>query len=335
MQFSPGPRTIKALGITSGGLDSILAALLLREQGIDVFWICFETPFFSSEAAIQSARSINIPIRTKDITDPYLEMLRSPQAGYGKNMNPCMDCHALMFHMAGAEMKQTGTDFLFSGEVVGQRLKSQTKNAMRYVEKHSGYDGYILRPLSARLLPETIPEKAGWVDRGKLGDISGRSRSRQIEMAAHFGVTAYPTPAGGCLLTDSNYSRRLRDLMSVQETFEKRELYLLKYGRHFRLAGKVKVIVGKSKKDNQEICSFYRKSADLLIRHASLPGPVVLMPAGCSRERAEAETGAAICAAYSRARTGDTADITITGPEGHRTVQVVTPPAAEFRHLMI
>ncbi|MBL6996301.1 MAG: tRNA 4-thiouridine(8) synthase ThiI, partial [Desulfobacula sp.] len=147
---------IKGLGLCSGGLDSILSALLLQRQGIDITWICFETPFFSSESAQKASRMTGIPLMTLDITDDYMEMMKSPRAGFGKNMNPCMDCHALMFSKAGEILKTKGFLFLFSGEVLGQRPKSQNKNSLRYVEKNSGFDGQILRPLCARLLPETL-----------------------------------------------------------------------------------------------------------------------------------------------------------------------------------
>jgi tRNA-uridine 2-sulfurtransferase len=170
----------KGLGLCSGGLDSMLAALVLREQGIGVFWVSFETPFFSADKARRASGQTGIPLTVVDITDRYLPMLKHPPGGYGKYMNPCMDCHALMFRIAGEIMVEKGYDFLFSGEVMGQRPMSQTKNSLRYVEKRSGFDGLILRPLSARLLPETIMEQKGMVDRERLCDFSGRSRKPQM-----------------------------------------------------------------------------------------------------------------------------------------------------------
>jgi tRNA U34 2-thiouridine synthase MnmA/TrmU len=197
-------KAVRALGLCSGGLDSILAGLVLRQQGIDVAWVSFETPFFSADKARAAARLTGIPLSVQCITSVYMPMLRNPACGYGKNMNPCMDCHALMFRLAGERMRAEGFDFLFSGEVLGQRPMSQTKNALRYVEKHSGFDGWILRPLSARRLPETFAEREGLVDRERLLDLSGRGRKPQIALAEAFGITAYPAPAGGCLLTDPN-----------------------------------------------------------------------------------------------------------------------------------
>ena len=154
-----GAGKVRALGLSSGGLDSILSALLLSRQGIAVTWISFETPFFSADKARAASRETGIPLRVEHITGPYMKMLQNPPCGYGKNMNPCMDCHTLMFRLAGKVKTAEGFDFMFSGEVLGQRPFSQSKSALRYVEKHSGFEGYILRPLSARLLAETYPKK--------------------------------------------------------------------------------------------------------------------------------------------------------------------------------
>ena len=324
----------KALGITSGGLDSILSALVLRDQGIEVSWICFKTPFFSADAAIRSAQIHNIPLKVEDITETYLSLLDSPKAGFGKNMNPCMDCHALMFALAGKEMKRQNADFLFSGEVVGQRPKSQTKNSMRYVEKNSGFAGLILRPLSAQSLFETIPETKGWVDRSKLLNITGRSRKIQMEMAKKYGVKDYPTPAGGCLLTDSIFSNKLRDLMYVQKDYETRELYLLKHGRHFRVDKRLKVIVGRSKEDNDNILKYYKKDKDILINPASLPGPVVLIVSGEEIGKIE-KIGGLICASYTKAKPGDLTEIHIVYPDNEKTFQVKARHCSDFKELMI
>jgi tRNA-specific 2-thiouridylase len=198
----------RALGLCSGGLDSMLAGLVLREQGIEVEWVTFETPFFNAAKAGKASRITGIPLTVKAIYPVYIEMLKNPPAGYGKYMNPCMDCHALMFKLAGAIMRAREFDFLFSGEVLGQRPMSQNKTSLRYVEKHSGFDGYILRPLTAKNLPETIPEKEGLVDRELLLDIAGRGRKDQIKLAEKFGIKDYPAPAGGCLLTDVGYTNR-------------------------------------------------------------------------------------------------------------------------------
>ncbi|MGA6926483.1 MAG: tRNA 4-thiouridine(8) synthase ThiI, partial [Desulfosarcina sp.] len=248
----PERRTIRALGLCSGGLDSILSALVLREQGIDVHWVAFETPFFLSAKARQASQQTGIPLTVKRITSVYLQMMRSPSVKYGKNMNPCMDCHTLMFRLAGGIMTAQGFDFLFSGEVLGQRPMSQTRTSLRYVEKHSGYDGLILRPLSAKRLPETVPEQQGLVDRRRLHDFSGRSRKPQLQLARQFGVSDFPAPSGGCLLTDKIFSRRLKDLFDHQETILEKDLDLLKVGRHMRLAPRTKIVVGRTQPDNEQ-----------------------------------------------------------------------------------
>ncbi len=191
-----------------------------QNQGIEVTWISFETPFFTSEKAAKASVICDIPLITKDITGPYLEMMKAPKAGFGKNMNPCMDCHALMFETAGYIMQEQKFDFLFSGEVVGQRPKSQTKNALQYVEKNSRFKGFILRPLSAHCLPETPMEAGGLVDRSQLLGINGRSRKQQMALARKLGITEYPAPAGGCLLTDPGFSNRLKDLFYVQKPWK-------------------------------------------------------------------------------------------------------------------
>ncbi|OQY51243.1 MAG: tRNA 4-thiouridine(8) synthase ThiI [Desulfobacteraceae bacterium 4572_89] len=351
MNIEKTTRPIKALGLCSGGLDSILSALVLQNQGIDVTWISFETPFFSSQAAKNASARTGIPIITQDITNAFMEMMKAPKAGFGKNMNPCMDCHTLMFSIAGNIMKEKGFHFLFSGEVLGQRPKSQTKNALKYVEKNSGFGKYILRPLSAKCLPETIMEQQGLVDREKLMDITGRSRKVQMKMAKDFGITEYPAPAGGCLLTDKGFSDRLRDLLIVQKTYETRHLHLLKHGRHFRLDSLedqndldklnnlsnkqncCKLIVGRSKYDNQQIMTWFDKDQDIRLRHAEMPGPDAILMGNFSDSHIE--TAAGITAGYTKSKPGETAKIKITkkGKESIVLVPCLEPSA--LKDLMI
>ncbi|MCK5837815.1 MAG: tRNA 4-thiouridine(8) synthase ThiI [Desulfobacula sp.] len=324
---------IKGLGLCSGGLDSILSALVLQRQGIDVTWICFETPFFSSESAWEASNHTGIPLITLDITDDYMEMMKAPKAGFGKNMNPCMDCHALMFSKAGEVLKKQGFDFLFSGEVLGQRPKSQNKNSLRYVEKNSGFDGRILRPLCAKLLPETLVEQQGLVDRKQLLDISGRSRKIQLQMAREFGVKDYPSPAGGCLLTDKAFADRLKDLMNVQQIFDKRELYFLKYGRHFRLDSITKVIAGRSEKDNTHLLNSFDKNKDILLKHVKLPGPDVILTGSNAAENIR--TAAMICASYTKSKPDDPADIRVLKNGTETVIRITAVDTLEFKHLMI
>ncbi|HUV51083.1 MAG TPA: tRNA 4-thiouridine(8) synthase ThiI [Anaerolineae bacterium] len=326
-------RKVRALGLCSGGLDSILSALVLRKQGIEVEWVTFETPFFSSEKALHAAQITGIPITVKNITPIYLEMLKNPPCGYGKHMNPCMDCHALMFRLAGAIMEDRGFDFLFSGEVVGQRPMSQTKQSLRYVEKHSGYDGFILRPLSAAKLPITIPEKKGLVDRNLLLDISGRSRKMQIKIAGEFGIIDYPSAAGGCLLTDMGYAARLRDLFDHQEEFTEEELYLLKHGRHLRLNKNTKIIVGRTKSDNEQIKRYYNPAADTVIKVNDFPGPTVVVPHGGSKEIIL--LAASICVGYSKAPVNAQVDVGVVTPRSSEILKVPGIPPEEIKQYLI
>jgi len=326
-------KKVRALGLSSGGLDSILSALILRDQGIEVEWMSFETPFFSSAKARQAAYKTKIPITIKNITQVYLKMLKNPPCGYGKHMNPCMDCHALMFRLAGTIMKNKGFDFVFSGEVLGQRPMSQTKASLRYVEKHSKIDGYIVRPLSAKRLPLTIPEKEGLVNRELLLDISGRSRKPQIKLAEKFGITEYPTPAGGCLLTDKGYSDRLKDLFEHQDTYAEKELHLLKYGRHLRLDNNTKLIIGRTKQDNEKIINYHNPSRDTVIKVKDFPGPIVLIPHGAGKDIII--KAASICAGYSKAPDDTKVDAHVVNSCGSEIIKVTAISPTEVKELLI
>lgn len=325
--------SVRALGLCSGGLDSMLAGLVLREIGIDVRWVTFETPFFSAQKAEHASRRTGIPLTVKNITPEYLPMLRNPPCGYGQQMNPCMDCHALMFQIAGQMMAKNGDDFLFSGEVLGQRPMSQTRPSLRYVEKHSGFEGFILRPLSARLLNKTIPERTGKVDREKLLAFSGRSRKPQIKLARSFGITDYPTPAGGCLLTDVGFSRRLKDLFEHPEEVEGRDYRLLKHGRHFRLNPETKIIVGRTQTDNENIVKYHRPKTDILIWVQQFPGPTVLVPGGGQQD--VILLAASICAGYSKAPADRSVKVDVTSLSGQKTVEVIGLAPGDFSHLLV
>ncbi len=305
---------VRALGLTSGGLDSILSALVLKDQGIEVVWVNFETPFFSSDRARRAARMTGIPLRVKNITGVYVEMLKNPNCGYGANMNPCLDCHALMLEIAGSIMTEEGFDFLFTGEVLGQRPMSQTRPSLRYVEKRSGFADHILRPLSAKFLQPTVPEECGTVDRDRLLDITGRSRKRQMKLAEDFGITDYPGPGGGCLLTDVGFSRRVKDLFDHQEECIERDLEILKYGRHFRLNDKHKVVVGRTKEDNRHISELTDPNKDMKLRMMDVPGPTVLIPSGAPEEIVH--EAATLCAAYSKTEDGRPARVSVKGTGG-------------------
>jgi tRNA-specific 2-thiouridylase len=287
---------VKSIALFSGGLDSILAAKTILEQGVEVECVTFETPFFGAQKATTAAKIIGLPLTVINITDAYLPMLNAPRYGYGKNMNPCIDCHTLMLKTAGARMEATGADFVFTGEVLGQRPMSQTKQSLHLVAKNSGYGDVILRPLSAQLLPETKPEREGKIDRSRLLAIQGRGRKTQMEIARNYGITGYEPPAGGCLLTDPNYSRRLRDLFDHQPDYRVRDVELLKFGRHFRIQKRCKVIVGRNQADNEAIQHLIAEN-DAVIHMADVPGPTTLVPGGSDQQ--DLAIAAALCVHYS------------------------------------
>ncbi|UCF91556.1 MAG: tRNA 4-thiouridine(8) synthase ThiI [Desulfobacterales bacterium] len=327
------PRKTRALGLCSGGLDSTLSGLVLREQGIEVEWITFETPFFAAAKARKASQRTGIPLTVKSIFPVYIKMLKDPNCGYGRNMNPCLDCHALMFRLAGEIMQAQNFDFLFSGEVLGQRPMSQTRSSLRYVEKKSGFEGYILRPLSAKRLPETIPEKEGLVRRERLFDFAGRSRKPQIKLAQQFGLSDYPAPAGGCLLTDKGYSRRLKDLFAHQENCTENELHLLKYGRHFRLNSDTKLIVGRTQIDNENIIRYHNAAVDTLLDVKNYASPVTLVPANPRKDAIY--LAAAVCVGYSKAPPGALVDVLVASPHGRELIQVIGIRPQDIRDKMI
>ena len=311
--------TTRALGLISGGLDSMLAARLLMEQGVAVTGISYVTPFFGAAKAEAAARTVGFPLIVRDITAPHLAMARNPPSGYGAHMNPCIDCHALMLRIAGEIMDAEGFDLLFTGEVLNERPMSQSLRSLNRVANLSGRRGHVLRPLSARRLEETIPERDGRIDRARLLDLEGRSRRRQFELAARWGITEYPTPAGGCLLTDPNFSRRLRDLFEHGPEPDAHALALLKIGRQFRIRAGVKATVGKNDVDNKALLAL-RAPGDLLVRTHGVPGPVAIV--GGVADEADVAVIAGICARYSDGRAAGAVPVRIEGPAGSRELLV-------------
>ncbi|MGZ6225586.1 MAG: tRNA 4-thiouridine(8) synthase ThiI [Syntrophales bacterium] len=289
---------VKGIGLFSGGLDSILAAKIIMMLGVEVTGVTFTTPFFSPEKAKAAAKRIGLHLTEADITKEHLDMLKAPKYGYGKNMNPCIDCHTLMLKIAGGIMEDRAADFIFTGEVLGQRPMSQTRQSLYIVAKNSGYKGYILRPLSALLLPETRPEIEGKVDRQRLLAIKGKGRKDQIELARRYGIDHYSAPAGGCLLTDPMFSKRLRDLFRHGMDFEIRDIELLKYGRHFRINDFSKAIVGRNSVENETLQKLSHEE-DTVIHIAQFAGPTSIIPYG--GDEATIHSTASLCALYSDA----------------------------------
>ena len=247
----------KAIGLVSGGLDSWLAVKLLIDQGVEVICLNMKTPFCQCDNdgdcfSDLVAKEYNLKLIRIFGKEDFLDLVKDPPHGYGKNMNPCIDCRIYLLREAKKLMQKEGADFVFTGEVLGERPMTQNLNSLKLTEKESKLDGKILRPLSARLLKPTIPEREGWVDREKLLSIQGRSRKPQIALADVLKIKKYPSPAGGCLLTDENFAKRLKDALRHQE-FSLREVSLLKVGRHFRLPGGGKVITGRNEQENKTL----------------------------------------------------------------------------------
>ncbi|KPL02811.1 MAG: hypothetical protein AMJ90_04810 [candidate division Zixibacteria bacterium SM23_73_2] len=250
-------KKIKAVALFSGGLDSILAVKLIMEMGVEVCCLFFKTPFFPNNDKEESyieklAEKNDIKFKKVFLGTEYMEMIKKPKFGYGKNYNPCIDCRILMLKEAKRIMEKGNFDFVFTGEVLGERPMSQHRDSLSIIERASGLKGKLLRPLSAKHFEPTIPEERGWVERLKLLDIKGRSRKPQLFFAEKFKIKDFLSPSGGCLLTDQNFTRRLKDSLEHRED-SLREIQLLKIGRHFRLPSGAKVIAGRNEEENARI----------------------------------------------------------------------------------
>ena len=322
----------KALGLLSGGLDSCLAALCLKRQQVDVTCIAFVTPFFGSRNAERMAEQLGIPLLVENISEVHLDMVKAPRYGYGKNMNPCIDCHAMMFRLAGQIMAEEGYDFLFSGEVLGQRPMSQNANALRSVANFSGHPDRILRPLSAKVLPITTMEEQGLVDRESLLDIQGRSRKRQEALAREWGLVDYPSSGGGCLLTEKHFSDRLRDLFEHQPDCSVAEVELLKVGRQFRLSDHAKLTLGRHQNDNESIRAS-AKPEHILLHTPGIAGPVGLVTG--QPDASDLAMAASITASYGKGK--DLSEVSVqTETGGVKHILTVQPmPRGESEKLIL
>jgi tRNA-specific 2-thiouridylase len=289
----------RALGLYSGGLDSILACLVLRRAGVEVEAVSFESPFFSADNARKSAAVNDIALTVVDVSRDHLDkVVRNPRYGYGSNMNPCIDCHAYMIKKAGGIIKERGMDFIFTGEVLGQRPMSQNRQALGNVARASGMADLLLRPLSAKLMPITPMEESGLVDRELLLDLNGRGRKPQMALAREFGLKDYPAPAGGCLLTEPGFSKRLKDLLEHNPLSGLQEIELLKVGRHLRLSASAKLVVGRNQSENLKMEALAPDHALRLITQG-YPGPLGLYMG--PTDGPDLPKAAAIVAGYGKA----------------------------------
>ena len=305
--------TIKAIGLLSGGLDSTLAVKLMIDQDVDVTVLNFVTPFCTctrkgcEHEATRVAKLFGLSLKTISGGRDYIDMIKSPKYGYGKNMNPCIDCRIFMFRKAKQFMEGSGALFIFTGEVLGQRPMSQYKKALKIIEMESDLENLVVRPLSSKLLKPTIPEEKGWIDREKLLAIQGRRRLPQMELADKLGIKDYPCPAGGCRLTDSTFAKRLRESFDYSEDSIK-DIQLLKYGRHFRLDNGTKVVVGRNEEENKILLRFFSKD-DIMMEVIGVGSPIVLLKR--SRHKEDIKKAAALCIRYSDLDDAADADLKI------------------------
>lgn len=268
---------MKAVGLMSGGLDSAVAAKLMSNLGIEVNAVYFRQPWLPEDPVqiYALAENVGAHFHIIDLGQDYLDMLVAPQYGYGSAFNPCIDCHRFMVRKAEEFMKEIGASFVFTGEVLAQRPMSQNKQALPLVEKNTGLEGYLLRPLSAKLLEETIPEKKGWVDREKLMAINGRSRRDQERLAKKWNITGYRPVGGGCLITEKLFGARMKDFLSWPYR-DPQETAVVRYGRYFRLNEDFIAIVGRDRKDNEAL-NENAYADDHIVRLYDAPGPELLL----------------------------------------------------------
>lgn len=339
MTETPRPRAVAML---SGGLDSTLATALVQRQGVEVIGVNFSTGFCRSDhrrrvrragvdpqklrnEALRTGAEFEVPVHVIDIAAGYLDALRHPQYGYGKNCNPCIDCRAMMMSRAREFMEEIGAQFVFTGEVLGQRPKSQTRRAMNIVAEVSGLGDRLLRPLSARLLAPTWPEREGLVDRGQLLGLSGRDRNPQLRLAEEWGLETVSQPAGGCcLLTDAGYANRVFDLFAHgrREDLDHGDLLLCKVGRHFRIAPNTKLVIARFDEENAFLRNFGGERPRLeVIGHR---GPVALLDTAPGAELDEATLlrAAAVVARYGQGKHEPRVTVAVTGPDEDLEIEV-------------
>ena len=279
---------VRCIALLSGGLDSMLAIRLMQEQGIEVEALNFKTMFTCcQDTSAQAARNLGVPMTIIGQEDDYLELVRDPRYGYGKGANPCVDCRIYMFQRAHTFMEEVDAQFIISGEVVGQRPMSQKRRDLDIISTESDLEDLLLRPLSAKLLPPTLPEREGWVDRELLYGIQGRSRKQLIAMAKEFGFPVIPTPSTGCALTEPEFGRKVHDLIQIQVEDKPWDYQLLTTGRHFRFDDSTKVILGRDQDENRQLDYLHTlpgACSQVLVDPENFKGPLGLVTGGASEE---------------------------------------------------
>jgi tRNA U34 2-thiouridine synthase MnmA/TrmU len=323
----------KGLVLLSGGLDSTLAAKMMLEQGLAIEAVNFLTVFCTctkkgscKHEARRVADGFGVTLHIMNVSEEYLAVVRNPRYGYGKNMNPCIDCRIFMFKKAKDVMKTIGASFIITGEVLGERPMSQRRDAINIIERESGLKGLVVRPLSAHYFEPTLPEKEGIVDRDRLLDIKGRSRKPQIALAKALGIDEYLCPAGGCLLTDPGFAKRVKDLVEHDE-LNLPNIKLLKVGRHFRIDS-AKVVIGRNKEDNERILALVEEG-DVVIKAKNIPGPITLIR-GNGTSSSLLECSAALTGGYTKEDNQEFLDVEYKViPHGDAHVVKVKPCSKE------
>ncbi|MEM2400863.1 MAG: 7-cyano-7-deazaguanine synthase [Candidatus Bathyarchaeia archaeon] len=327
-------RKPKALVLLSGGLDSLLATKIILDQGVDVEAIHFIIPFhkYNHDMIDKLSEELNIKIHEVHLGQEFLDIVANPRYGYGSQMNPCIDCRILMFRKAKELAEKIGADFLVTGEVLDERPFSQRLKAMLLIEREAGLEGKILRPLSAKLLPPTEAEKAGLINREKLLAIRGRRRIQQIKLAIEYGIKNYPTPSGGCLLTDPAFARRVKDHLQHEGRLTPKDAKLLMIGRHFRING-VKVIVGRNMEENDKLYVLSEQYNILRLMVKDYKGPITLITDKC--DLSVVRMAAAITVRYSDAPKDVPVRVIYKHAEGESEIDVTSIDEGEIERLRV
>jgi tRNA-uridine 2-sulfurtransferase len=324
----------KAVALLSGGLDSSLAVRIMLEQGVNVEAVAVKTPFCDFDCGKgcghrvkEVADELGIKLKTVYFGEEYLRMLKNPKYGYGSGMNPCIDCRGMMYKAAKEHMKKTNADFIITGEVLLQRPMSQNNRALQIIEKETGMESKVLRPLSAKHLPATDAEKMGLIKRENMCDIKGRSRKGQLALAKRFGISDPPNAAGGCLLTDPSFSKRVKDIIDHSEDVPTlNDVELLKVGRHFRITDGAKLVVGRNKDEN-EIIKALATDSDMIIEVKDYVGPTCILRSK-NYDNSLLRTSAEIAARYSDAPKQEISKVSLTSKD-YSSEMKVTPADIE------